>query len=182
MTGMDTGQEVFLGRFVKAFGIKGELKLYASDDFWFEAMGSRQLFVARDTGDDVVRRPVRVEYAKPHQKQYIVKLEGIDDRGEAEAEVGSDLFLDLAGLDVALPDRELPYQVMGMRVRTEDGRELGRITAVLLSSAQGVYEVTGPAGTVLIPAVPAFIVARDSERGEMTVRPIPGLIPEPLDG
>jgi 16S rRNA processing protein RimM len=100
----------------------------------------------------------------------------VDDRGEAEAEVGADLFVDVSRLDVELPDRELPFQVMGMTVRTEDGRVLGRVTNVLASSAQSVYEVTGESGRVLIPAVPAFIVARDSERGEMTVRPIPGLL------
>ena len=70
--------DVFLGRFVKAFGIKGELKLYASDDFWMEALASQKLFIARDGDTD--RRSVRVEYAQPHQKQYIVKLEGSDER------------------------------------------------------------------------------------------------------
>jgi len=63
-----------------------------------------------------------------------------------------------------------------MRVRTEDGREIGTITGVITSTAQAIYQVTGETGTVLIPAVPAFIIARDSERGEMTVRPIPGLL------
>lgn len=169
-------RDVFLGRFVKPHGIRGELKLYASDDFWFEVLESGELFVSRTEGDDVVRRPVRVEYAQPHQKQYIVKLEGVDDRSEAEAEVGADLFIDMSRLDVDLPERELPFQVMGMEVRTEDGRELGRVTGVLLSAAQSVYEVTGESGRVLIPAVPAFIIARDSERGVLTVRPIPGLL------
>jgi 16S rRNA processing protein RimM len=176
MDDVSGAREVFLGRFVKPHGIRGELKLYASGDFWPGALESRELFVARATGDDVVRRPVRVEYARPHQKQYVVKLEGIDDRSEAEAEVGSDLLVDASRLDVALPDHELPFQVIGARVRTEDGREVGRVTDVLRSAAQSVYEVTGEAGKVLIPAVGAFIVARDLERGELTVRPIPGLL------
>jgi hypothetical protein len=29
---------------------------------------------------------------------------------------------------------------------------------------------------VLIPAVPAFVVARDEEKGEITIKPIPGLL------
>jgi len=166
--------EVFLGRFVKAFGIKGELKLYAAEDFWFEALDSQRLFVARE-GDDG-KRSVAIEYAQPHQKQYIVKLEGIDDRSGAEQEVGAFLFIDIETLDVALPDRELPFQVMGMHVRTEDGREIGTITGVLASPGQSVYEVTGESGKVLIPAVDAFIVARNFDEGEITVRPIPGLL------
>lgn len=174
---------VFLGRFVKAHGIRGELKLYASEDFWFEVLGSQELFVERANGDDVERYPVRVERARPHGTQFVLKIEGIDDRSRAEEEVGADLFVDVASLDVELPDRELPFQVIGMNVRTDDGREVGTVTGVLDSPGQRVYEVTGESGgVVLIPAVPAFVVGRDEERGEITIHPIPGLIDGPTDG
>jgi 16S rRNA processing protein RimM len=161
---------------VRAQGLRGELKLYASDDFWFEVLESRELWVERPHAGDVERRPVRVERARPHQGRYVVKLEGVDDRNQAEAEVGGDLFVDLTRLDVDLPDRTLPFQVIGSVVRTEDGRVIGRVSNVLVSSAQEVYEVTGASGPVLIPAVPAFIVGRDKDTGDITVRPIPGLL------
>ncbi len=167
---------LFLGRFVKAQGLRGELKLYASDDFWYEVLESKELWLEHPHADDVERRPVRIESSRPHQAQYVVKLEGVDDRTQAEAEVGGNLFVDLTRLDVELPDRILPFQVIGSVVRTEDGRVIGRVSNVLHSSAQEVYEVTGETGAVLIPAVPAFIVGRDTERGEITVRPIPGLL------
>lgn len=171
---MEPVTEVYLGRFVKAFGIRGELKLYAADDFWFEALSSKRLFMTRDS--ESVRRAVDIEYAQPHQKQYIVKLVGIDERSEAETEVGTYLFIDMTDLDVPLPEHELPFQVLGMEVRTEDGRTVGRITDVIASPGQNVYEVTGEAGKVLIPAVDAFVIGRNFERGEMTIRPIPGLL------
>jgi len=172
---MSPVEKVFLGRFVKAFGIRGELKLYASGDFWIEALASQHLFVTRQ--GEAGKRAVVVEYAQPHQKQYIVKLDGLDDRNEAEQEVGADLFIDMQALDVALPDHELPFQVMGMHVRTEDGRDVGHITDVIASPGQNVYEVTAEGGgKVLIPAVDAFIIARNFTAGEMTVRPIPGLL------
>lgn len=167
--------EVFLGRFVKAFGIKGELKLYASGDFWFDALESQRLYVMRDGESE--KRDIVIEYAQAHQKQYIVKLEGIDERSEAEKEVGAYLFVDMREPDVDLPEYELPFQVMGMHVKTEDGREIGHITDVIASPGQNVYEVTADGGNkVLIPAVDAFIVARNFDDGEMTVRPIPGLL------
>lgn len=167
---------VFLGSFVKAHGIRGELKLLTSEDFWPEVLGSAELWMEHARADDVERRPVRVERVRPHQGQYIVKLEGVEDRSGAEDEVGGRLFVDLDRLDVELPDHELPFQVIGTLVRTEEGRVLGRVSGVLASAAQEVYEVTGEDGSVLIPAVPAFIVARDRERGEITIRTIPGLI------
>ena len=42
-------ERIHLGRFVKAFGIRGELKLYTSDDFWPEALDSQALFIARES-------------------------------------------------------------------------------------------------------------------------------------
>ena len=168
---------IHLGRFVKAFGIRGELKLYLSDDFWPEALDSNVLFVAREADDGAERLPVHVERAQPHGGQYIVKLDGFDERNDAEEQVGADLFIDATKLDVALPNRELPHQAMGMTVRIEDGRVLGKITSVLVGPAQNVYEVTGDDGKVaLIPAVPAFIVRRDDERREIVIRVIPGLV------
>src|SRR5262245_56870089 len=147
--------EVFLGRFVKAFGIRGELKLYASGDFWFDALESERLYLVRDNEEE--KRPVVLEYAQAHQKQYIVTLEGIDERSEAEKEVGTNLFIDMQDPDVDLPEHELPFQVIGMRVKTEDGRDVGRITDVIASPGQNVYEVTADGGNkVLIPAVDAF--------------------------
>jgi 16S rRNA processing protein RimM len=169
-------EEIFLGRFVRAHGIRGELKLYASEDFWFEVLESEHLFVERTVDGEPQRRSVHIEDARPQSTQFVLKLEGIDDRNRAEEEVGADLFVDATHLDVDLPDRELPFQVTGMLVRTEEGRVLGHVTGVLDSPGQRVYEVTGDAGVVLIPAVPAFVVGRDEEKGEMTIRPIPGLI------
>ena len=183
---------VFLGRLVKPHGILGDLKLYASDDFWSDVLESKELWLQVERGDDVApapavgvplrgddveRRPVRIEQVRAHQGQYLLKFEGIDDRSQAEAEVGADLFVDMTRLDVALPDHELPFQVIGSAVRTEDGRALGTVTNVLSSPGQSIYEVTGEQGRVLIPAVPAFIVGRDDD-DQLVVRPIPGLLPD----
>ncbi len=168
--------KIHLGRFVKAFGIRGELKLYASDDFWPEALDSRSLFIARESDPDD-ERSVVLEYGKPHGGQYIVKLEGVDDRNDAEEIVGEDLFLDATQIDVPLPERERPHQAIGMTVKTDEGRVIGTVTNVLYGPEQSVYEVTGEDGKVaLIPAVPAFVVARDEARREIVIRLIPGLI------
>ena len=168
--------KIHLGRFVKVFGLHGELKLYASDDFWPEALQSEVLFIARET-DPENERAVTVEYGKPHGGQYIVKLEGVDNRDDAQELVGEDLFLDGTQIDVPSPSRERPYQAMGMSVRTDDGRHLGSITNVLFGPEQSVYEVTDENGKVaLIPAVPAFIVSRDEDKQEIVIRVIPGLL------
>jgi 16S rRNA processing protein RimM len=167
---------LYLGRFVKAFGIKGELKLLTSDDFWAGVLESQELTLQWIEDGDVLRRPVFVERARQHGGTFVVKIEGVDDRSEAEAAVGQELFVDIERLDVELPDQELPYQTIGMDVRTEDGEAIGKVTSFVYSAAHNVYEVTGENGVVLIPAVEPFVVRRDDERGEIVIRPIPGLL------
>jgi 16S rRNA processing protein RimM len=170
---------IYLGRFVKAFGIKGELKFVGSDDFWSEALRSRRLELRRlSESGDVERRPIKVEHSRPHGNNLVVKLEGIEDRNGAEGEVGGELFVDGDNLDVDLPDRELPFQVIGLTVKTEDGRVLGRIRSVIHSAAHPVYDVEGDEGDVMIPAVSEFVVARDYDAKEVIIRPIPGLLGE----
>jgi 16S rRNA processing protein RimM len=168
--------EIYLGKFVKAFGIKGELKFLASDDFWGEVFSSERL-TARWLEDGELREiPIHIDRARPHGGTFVVKVAEVEDRNAAEGAVGWELFVDLDRLDVELPEYELPFQVIGMAVRLEDGRVIGSVRSVVYSAAHNVYEVAGEGGVVLIPAIPEFVVGRDAERGEITVRPIPGLI------
>lgn len=167
--------ELYLGRFVKAFGIKGELKLLASDDFWAGVLDSKELVLQWVEDGDVVRRPVFVDRARRQGGVYIVKLDGVDDRNAAEAEVGAEIFVDLDRLDVELPEYELPYQVVGTTVRTEDGEVVGTVKSVIFSAAHNVYEVDGPGGVALVPAIPEFVVGRDDDDA-IVIRPIPGLL------
>jgi 16S rRNA processing protein RimM len=175
LSALDT-TEIYLGKFVKAFGIKGELKFLASDDYWDGVLGSSALELRWLEDGAQQSRAIRVERSRPHGGTFVVKLEGIDDRNDAEREVGGEVYVEIDRLDVDLPDYVLPYQVIGQEVRLEDGRSLGTVKSVVFSAAHDVYEVAGEDGVVLIPAVPEFIVGRDDERGVITVRPIPGLI------
>jgi len=170
---------IYLGRFVKAFGIKGELKFVGSDDFWRDALKSQRLELRRTVdGGGVEIAPATIVSLRPHGNHYIVRLEGVKSRTDAELEVGGELFIDGDNLDVDLPEEELPFQLVGLTVKTEEGRVVGRIRSVIFSAAHPVYDVEGEDGDVMIPAVPEFVVEKDKEAGVVTIRPIPGLLDE----
>jgi len=166
---------IFLGRFVKAFGIHGELKFHPSDDFWEEVLQSRRLVGQWSTKNKTDERALVLARSRPHGNNFVVKIKGVDDRNTAEDLVGGKVFVVEEQLDVALPDKLLPYQVVGMTVRNEQGDVLGEVASVIYSSAHDVYEVKGPKSDFLLPAVPEFVVSVDMERREMTISPIPGL-------
>lgn len=167
---------LFLGSFVKPFGIRGELKFVGSENFWPGIFESKQLELWHEENGKPISVPVRIEKVRPHGEHHVVKLKHVVDRDGAEIEVGGELFIDPDHIDVDFPDKELPFQVIGSVVKFEDGSTLGIVESVMFSAAHDVYEVKGDNGIVLIPVVDEFIVGRDYERGVITVRPIPGLV------
>ena len=176
MLAVPRASSVYLGRLVKPFGIKGELKFVGSDDFWPEVLESKRLELRRIVDGDVESGPARIEKIRPHGNHFVFKLEGVDDRDGAELQVGGELFIDTGDMDVDLPERELPFQVLGLTVKTEDGRIVGILRSVMYSAAHPVYIVEGENGEVMIPAVPEFIVSKDEQAGEIVIRTIEGLL------
>jgi len=170
--------EVFLGRIVKPFGIRGELKFVATDDFWPAAFESKQLEMRWLEDGKIHSRPMIFESQRVHGGNFVVRIDGVEDRNDAEAVVGSEVFIDYAQLDVAPPDEARPFQLVGRKVQMEGGRELGTVRSVMFSAAHPVYVVAGAGGELMFPAVDEFVVGVDEETGTITIRPIPGLIDE----
>jgi 16S rRNA processing protein RimM len=170
--------EVFLGRFVKPFGIRGELKFVGTDDFWPAVLESKQLEMRWLENGEVQSRPFSFERYRQHGGHFVVRIDGVEDRSDAEAAVGGEVFIDYRDLDVAPPEEARPFQLVGRAVRLEGGRELGKVRSVMFSAAHPVYVVDGPDGEVMIPAVDEFVVGADEETGVITIRPIPGLVDE----
>jgi 16S rRNA processing protein RimM len=170
--------DVYIGRLVKAFGIRGALKLDPAPDFWEGVLESKRLVLRRSTVDGTEERVVVLAASRPHGNAYVVDVEGVTDRNAAEGLAGSDLFIDAGEIDVDLPEKKLPFQVVGAAVRTVEGKRLGEVTDVFFSPAHDVYVVRGSKGTFMVPAVAEFVVSIDEGKREITIRTIPGLVDE----
>ena len=94
-----TASTATLGSFVKAVGLKGELKLLPGPDFWTKALAFENLDLV---SEDDRRVSVRVERFRPKGNTYILKLSGIETRSDAEPMVGS--RLDIAGVRLKVVD------------------------------------------------------------------------------
>jgi 16S rRNA processing protein RimM len=170
------GAVICIGEIVKPFGIKGEVKLVPSDDFWENVLDSHELILAKPGEEE--ERSISIDGVRKHGGAYLIKLEGIADRNDAQTVVGSRMLIPVDKIDVDMPEEALPCQIIGCRVVTEEGVEVGVVTGLLFSSAHDIYEVTGERGVSLIPAVPEFIREMDIEEGRIVVKPIPGLLAE----
>lgn len=165
--------DVVLGELVKVLGLRGELKLRTSADFWSAALESAHLVAVH--GDE--RRQVRVASARPHGAgAQALHFEGVDERVTAERLVGATLVLAAEDVDVPLPERLLDVQLCGMEVRLPGEGVLGSIVDVLHLPAHDVLVVHDGARDVLVPAVPPFVKSVDAERRVVHIEPIPGLL------
>ncbi len=166
----EMNDRVTLGRIVKAVGLKGEVKLMPTDDFWINALKAESLELSGKYGE----KQVGVEKHRRKKNAYILKLSGIDSIDQAEAVVGYKLELPLEEMDDSTsPDEIMPFQLMGLEVSYCDGSRMGEITDLLLGSSQRCIVVSLSDRDVPVPFVPELIERIDLNEGTLQLKKLP---------
>jgi 16S rRNA processing protein RimM len=167
------GADVHLGVVVKPVGLRGEVKLRQSADFWDAALASSALRL--DRGGE--RRPVQVRSWRPQGPGLaVLQLADVGDRDAALSVCGADLWLAAGADDVAAPDGLRPFQVRGLRVERVDGTAVGVVADLLPMPAQPVLVVRDGDREHLVPCVPAIVVEVDRDAGVVRIDPPEGLL------
>lgn len=119
-----------------------------------------------------------VERARPDQEQWILKLSGIGNRNDVEALRGE--LLEAADNDVLRDDDEsyFVHELIGLRVTTVSGQDLGTVSEVLQTGANDVYVVQGESGETLVPAIAGVIEEINVKTGLISITPLPGMLDE----
>ncbi|MBN2070219.1 MAG: 16S rRNA processing protein RimM [Candidatus Krumholzibacteriota bacterium] len=164
----------YLGNIVNTVGLKGEVKLLPSSDFWVEALDVEKLdLVSRDG----VRRIVHIDRYRIRKNVFIIKFSGIEDIDEAESIMGDALEISVDALDERLLPRELkPFQVKGVEVFKIDGTPVGTVTGILSGPQQDCLIVEKNEKRCLVPNVPEVVKLIDLDRGVIEIDPPEGLL------
>ncbi|CAM3944620.1 ribosome maturation factor RimM [Paenibacillus alkaliterrae] len=167
-----------VGKIVNTHGIRGELKVLSQTDFADVrfAAGSKLLMLNEESGDSM---EVKVISSRSHKNVYIVKLEGFNDINLVEKYKGWVLKVSEAEL-VPLDEGEYYYhEIIGCRVLTEEGEELGVISEILSPGANDVWVVDRPKGAgkqLLLPVIDDVLISVNIKEKLVTVRLMEGLI------
>jgi len=154
---------------VKPHGLTGEVWL----DLGTDAPERLPELPALNLAGPAGARPAVVEYVHGITGgRVIVKLEGIDDRDAAEAIRDHVLQVARAALPPPPDGTFYEFQLVGLRVVTAAGADLGRVQRILRTGANDVYETE----RALIPAIASVVRTIDLERGEMVVEDVDGLL------
>ena len=133
----EINKEVILGKVGAVYGVKGWLKIHS---FTEDQEAILDYFPwSLKLGDKV--RSVDITDWRKHSKNLIVKVAGIDDRDNAQAFVGSEIFVNENSLP-DLPDGDFYLRdLMGMNVVTTKGYDLGCVSDIMETGANDVLIV-----------------------------------------
>lgn len=112
----------------------------------------------------------------------LARLDGVTDRDAAEALKGVRLYVARAALPA--PDEESFYQadLVGLRVESVDGAEVGRVKAVQNYGAGDLLEIAPDRGaSFFLPFTRAAVPVVDLDGGRVVIAPAPGLLPGDAD-
>jgi 16S rRNA processing protein RimM len=157
-----------VGRVLRAWGIRGDLKIAPFTDQPEDFKQYRSVVVGPQ------RQPYAVQSFRPYQGNWLLHLVGVESRDEAELLHGQEILIEAA----QRPRQEGEFfarEVIGLKVQTVTGEELGEVVEILVTGANDVYVVKGPRGEILLPARVEVIKGVDVEAGTMTVELLPGL-------
>lgn len=157
---------VAIARILGARGVRGDVNIEPLAGGGVLAAGRAVRIAGRDS---------RIERVSGSGRLF-VKLEGIDNR-EAAASLREEYIVvresDLERLPEGVYYR---FQLVGLRVVTTDGRDLGLVTDVVSAKENDVFVVVGASGENLIPVIEDVVREINLGGGIVKIETVPGLL------
>ena len=161
-----------IGLITTTHGVRGEVKVFPTTDDPMRFKKLKQVIL--DTGKEQIE--LEVAGARFFKNLVILKFKGIDNINDVEQYRQKSLYVTREN---AVPLGENEYfiaDLIGLKVVSDEGEELGDLSDVLQTGANDVYVVSKEnTPDLLIPAIRDCIRQVDIENGTMQVHLLAGL-------
>jgi 16S rRNA processing protein RimM len=167
---------IAIGRVSKPHGVKGEIRIayFNPEDTRFFSH-YHMIFLQGDEGSPQGYRLISV---RPQKRFILAQLEGIRTKEEAEQLRGKVVLIDPAALPSLEGGEYYWHDILGMRVVTDKGSDVGEVMEIVPTGSNDVYVVQKGKKEFLIPATKEVIISIDTEARTMVIRPLEGLLQE----
>ena len=176
---------VEVGRVLDAWGVKGWLKILPHSSQPEALFAAKSWFLQ---APDVKFRPgfnafsgivsIAVDEAKTHSDSVVAKIDGLDDRNDAESLRGCRIFLPRSAFPQASKDEYYWVDLIGQNVVNREGLGLGSVRDLMATGPNSVlcveYQATQADGSSkteerMIPFVSAYVDSVDTAGKLITV-------------
>lgn len=165
---------IALGKIVAPHALRGEVRVHAynrnSPQF------SAGNCVILQHGDQQL--DVEILSARRQGNVFVVRLSDCNSIEEAERLIGFEVCIPVEALPAPGDDEAYHFELIGMRVVTTAGDDIGVIDEIMESPSADICVVHGPSGEHLIPLVQDFVKQIDREGRRLVIEPVPGLLGE----
>lgn len=165
-----------VGKVVNTHGVRGEVRVISRTDFPEKRYqpGSRLYFFSEKEGAPV---ELTVESHRKHKNFDLLTFEGYKDISEVESFKNGILKVNETQLG-NLDDGEYYFhEIIGCKVMTTEGEEIGTIKEILTPGANDVWVVKGTKGKeILIPYIDDVVKKIDVEDKTIVIEPMEGLL------
>ncbi|MCD6452965.1 MAG: 16S rRNA processing protein RimM [Dehalococcoidales bacterium] len=164
---MSEPEYLVIGQVLGPCGIEGKLKVAVITDFPQRFTPVATVYINH--------QPMTISSTEWRRGTVIIKLDTINSLEQARK---------LRGNTIEIPHHHQPlpqehyylFQIIGLRVQTTQGKQLGKVTEIIAARNNDIYVIRGDGGEILIPAIKEVIKSVDLDRGQMVIKPIPGLL------
>lgn len=161
-----------VGVITSTHGIKGEVKVFPTTDDVKRFKKLKQVIL--DTGREQL--DMEISSVKFFKNMVILKFKGIDDINDVEKYKKSELYVTRENAVKLNKDEYFIADLIGLKVTSDEGEDLGVIDDVLQTGANDVYIIKNAgAPDLLVPAIKDCIKEVDVEGGTMLVHLLKGL-------
>lgn len=178
MSKISTGSSVYdepvflvIGRLGKPHGLRGDVVFYVMTDFPERIRPGKKVYIGEEY------EPHVISFVKSQPDKLVIRMKGYGSREDLVGLPNQYVYVHAEEIP-QLEDGEIyHHQMLGMKVVKEDGTFLGTLIQILETGANDVYIVGTPDDKeVLLPAIDEVILGIDTEKNEIRIRLLPGLV------
>ena len=163
---MSEGRRILVGVIAGAHGVRGELKIKSF------TQNPRALASYGPLADRTGTRSFRVKLRGAVRGLLIARIEGVEDRDQAEALKGLELYVARDVLPKPKRDEWYLADLVGLAAVSVDGRTLGKVVAVQNFGAGDVVEIAPENGpTYMLPFSKRVVPEVDIEGSRIVIDP-----------
>ncbi len=163
---MNRERRILVGRFVGAFGVRGEVKLESFTDPK-KAILRYQPWMLRDAQGR--ERELPDARGRETARGVVVSISDVQDRDAAEALRGTEVWVGREALPPPQPGEYYWVDLEGLRVVNLDGVDFGVVSHLFSTGANDVVAVHGERERLIPFVMPEYITAIDFDGRTITV-------------
>lgn len=166
---------VTIGKISKSHGLKGEVKVLPLTSYPERFEKLEKVTLEYPNGN---KMEIKLKKTRYSSNGLILVLDGINDRNASDSLVGSYLNISETELIELEKDEFFVFDLIGLRVETESGFYLGKVTDLIPVGESDVYVIKRDEDKkeFLIPSRKEFVKSINLKDSLLVVKPIDGMI------